>query len=168
MKDILAKILILLMLVPAFTYAEIKIGYVMVEKVLKQAPQTAASNKKLEKEFKSRSEKLKKEIKAIQAKEKNYKKNSVTMSKTERESAIKTIQNSKLDIQRMERALREDIDLRRREEISKLQVRINKAVETVAKKESYDLILYQSVAYANKNVDITDVIIEALGAKKAD
>lgn len=168
MKDILAKILILLMLVPAFTYAEIKIGYVMVEKVLKQAPQTTASNKKLEKEFKSRSEKLKKEIKAIQAKEKNYKKNSVTMSKTERESAIKTIQNSKLDIQRMERALREDIDLRRREEISKLQVRINKAVETVAKKESYDLILYQSVAYANKNVDITDVIIEALGAKKAD
>ena len=168
MKDILAKILILLMLVPAFTYAEIKIGYVMVEKVLKQAPQTAASNKKLEKEFKSRSEKLKKEIKAIQAKEKSYKKNSVTMSKTERESAIKTIQNSKLDIQRMERALREDIDLRRREEISKLQVRINKAVETVAKKESYDLILYQSVAYANKNVDITDVIIEALGAKKAD
>jgi outer membrane protein len=168
MKDILAKILILLMLVPAVTYAEIKIGYVMVEKVLKQAPQTAASNKKLEKEFKSRSEKLKKEIKAIQAKEKSYKKNSVTMSKTERESAIKTIQNSKLDIQRMERALREDIDLRRREEISKLQVRINKAVETVAKKESYDLILYQSVAYANKNVDITDVIIEALGAKKAD
>ena len=168
MKDILAKILILLMLVPAFTYAEIKIGYVMVEKVLKQAPQTTASNKKLEKEFKSRSEKLKKEIKAIQAKEKSYKKNSVTMSKTERESAIKTIQNSKLDIQRMERALREDIDLRRREEISKLQVRINKAVETVAKKESYDLILYQSVAYANKNVDITDVIIEALGAKKAD
>ena len=168
MKNILAKILFLLMLVPVFTFAEIKIGYVMVEKVLKQAPQTAASNKKLEKEFKSRSEKLKKEIKDIQAKEKNYKKNSVTMSKTERESAIKTIQNSKLDVQRMERALREDIDLRRREEISKLQVRINKAVEAVAKKESYDLILYQSVAYANKNVDITDVIIEALGPKKAD
>jgi len=88
------------------------------------------------------------------------------MSKVERESAIKKIQNSKLDIQRVERALREDIDLRRREEISKLQVRINKAVEAVAKKESYDLILYQSVAYANKNVDITDVIIKALGPKK--
>jgi len=38
MKSILAKILFLLMLVPAFTYAEIKIGYVQVEKVLKQAP----------------------------------------------------------------------------------------------------------------------------------
>jgi len=166
MKNILAKILFLLMLVPAFTYAEIKIGYVQVEKVLKQAPQTAASNKKLEKEFKGRSEKLKKEIKGVQTKEKSYKKNSVTMSKAERESAVKKIQNSKLDIQRLERALREDIDLRRREEISKLQVRINKAVESVAKKESYDLILYQSVAYANKNVDITDVIIKALGPKK--
>ena len=166
MKSILAKILFLLMLVPAFTYAEIKIGYVQVEKVLKQAPQTAASNKKLEKEFKGRSEKLKKDIKGVQTKEKSYKKNSVTMSKVERESAVKKIQNAKLDIQRMERALREDIDLRRREEISKLQVRINKAVEAVAKKESYDLILYQSVAYANKNVDITDIIIKALGPKK--
>ena len=166
MKNILAIVLFLTMLVPAFTYAEIKIGYVQVEKVLKQAPQTAASNKKLEKEFKGRSEKLKKEIKGVQTKEKSYKKNSVTMSKAERESAIKKIQNSKLDIQRLERALREDIDLRRREEISKLQVRINKAVEAVAKKESYDLILYQSVAYANKNVDITDVIIKALGPKK--
>ena len=166
MKSILAKILFLLMLVPAFTYAEIKIGYVQVEKVLKQAPQTAASNKKLEKEFKGRSEKLKKDIKGVQTKEKSCKKNSVTMSKVERESAVKKIQNAKLDIQRMERALREDIDLRRREEISKLQVRINKAVEAVAKKESYDLILYQSVAYANKNVDITDVIIKALGPKK--
>ena len=166
MKNILATVLFLTMLVPAFTYAEIKIGYVQVEKVLKQAPQTAASNKKLEKEFKGRSEKLKKDIKGVQTKEKNYKKNSVTMSKVERESAIKKIQNSKLDIQRVERALREDIDLRRREEISKLQVRINKAVEAVAKKESYDLILYQSVAYANKNVDITDIIIKALGPKK--
>ena len=166
MKNILAKILFLLMLVPAFTNAEIKIGYVQVEKVLKQAPQTAASNKKLEKEFKGRSENLKKEIKGVQTKEKSYKKNSVTMSKAERESAVKKIQNAKLDIQRLERALREDIDLRRREEIGKLQVRINKAVEAVAKKESYDLILYQSVAYANKNVDITDVIIKALGSKK--
>jgi len=166
MKNILATVLFLTMLVPAFTYAEIKIGYVQVEKVLKQAPQTAASNKKLEKEFKGRSEKLKKEIKGVQTKEKSYKKNSVTMSKVERESAVKKIQNAKLDIQRMERALREDIDLRRREEISKLQVRINKAVEAVAKKESYDLILYQSVAYANKNVDITDIIIKALGPKK--
>ena len=166
MKNILATVLFLTMLVPAFTYAEIKIGYVQVEKVLKQAPQTAASNKKLEKEFKGRSEKLKKEIKGVQTKEKSYKKNSVTMSKVERESAVKKIQNAQLDIQRMERALREDIDLRRREEISKLQVRINKAVEVVAKKESYDLILYQSVAYANKNVDITDIIIKALGPKK--
>ena len=37
-----------------------KIGYVVVETVLKEAPQTAASNKKLEKEFKSRTDSLQK------------------------------------------------------------------------------------------------------------
>jgi outer membrane protein len=49
---------------------EIKIGYVVVEKVLKDAPQTASSNKKLEKEFKSRTDDLQKKVKAIQNKKK--------------------------------------------------------------------------------------------------
>ena len=42
------------LLLPLSVSAEMeifKIGYVVVEKILKEAPQTAASNKKLEKEF---------------------------------------------------------------------------------------------------------------------
>ena len=49
---------------PAF--AEIKIGFVQVDKILKEAPQTQASNKRLEKEFKSKTESLKKMIQGIQ------------------------------------------------------------------------------------------------------
>ena len=51
-----------------------KIGYVVVEKILKEAPQTAASNKKLEKEFKSRTDGLQNKVKAIQKQEKDFKK----------------------------------------------------------------------------------------------
>ena len=64
-----------------------------MEKVLKEAPQTAASNKKLEKEFKSRTDGLQKKVKAIQKQEKEFKKNSVTMSNTDRQKAQKKIQN---------------------------------------------------------------------------
>ena len=49
-----------------------KIGYVVVEKILKEAPQTAASNKKLEKEFKSRTDELQKKVKVIQKEEKEF------------------------------------------------------------------------------------------------
>ena len=51
------------LLLPMSASAEMeifKIGYVVVEKVLKEAPQTLASNKKLEKEFKSRTDSLQK------------------------------------------------------------------------------------------------------------
>ena len=151
----------------AFAEMEIfKIGYVVVEKILKEAPQTAASNKKLEKEFKSRTDALQKKVKTIQKQEKDFNKNSVTMSADERQKAQKNIQNSKIEIQRVERELREDIDIRRREEIGKLQKKINEAIEEMAKEEKYDLILYQGVAYASKEIDITDKLIKVLGKNK--
>ena len=157
------------LLLPMSAAAEMeifKIGYVVVEKVLKEAPQTLASNKKLEKEFKSRTDSLQKKVKAIQKEEKDFNKNSVTMSAAERQKAQKKIQNSKIEIQRIERELREDIDIRRREEIGKLQQQINEAIEEMAKTDKYDLILYQGVAYASKEIDITDKLIKVLGNTK--
>ena len=157
------------LLLPLTVSAEMeifKIGYVVVEKVLKDAPQTAASNKKLEKEFKSRTDGLQKKVKAIQKQEKDFNKNSVTMAAADRQKAQKKIQNSKIEIQRIERELREDIDIRRREEIGKLQAKINEAIEEMDKKDKYDLILYQGVAYASKEIDITDKLIKVLGKTK--
>jgi len=165
-KKLLGIFFSIILLLPISALAEIKIGYVVVEKVLKEAPQTVVSNKKLEKEFKSRTDGLQKKVKAIQKQDKDYKKNSVTMSESERQKAQKKIQNAKIDIQRIERELREDIDIRRREEIGKLQQQINKAIEDLAKKEKYDLILYQGVAYASKGIDISNDLIKALGKSK--
>jgi len=157
------------LLLPLSVQAEMeifKIGYVVVEKVLKDAPQTAASNKKLEKEFKSRTDGLQKKVKDVQAKEKDFKKNSLTMSDSDKQKAQKKIQNMKIEVQRVERELREDIDIRRREEIGKLQQKINEAIEDLAEKEKYDLILYQGVAFASKEIDITDKLIKILGKAK--
>ena len=165
-KKIAVIFLSIFLFFPLSIHAEIKIGYVVVEKVLKDAPQTASSNKKLEKEFKSRTDDLQKKVKAVQAQEKDFKKNSLTMSDSDKQKAQKKIQNSKIEIQRIERELREDIDIRRREEIGKLQQQINKSIEELAEKEKYDLILYQGVAYASKGIDITNDLIKALGKAK--
>ena len=72
----------------------------------------------------------------------------------------------KIEVQRVESELREDIDIRRREEIGKLQQKINEAIEDLAEKEKYDLILYQGVAFASKEIDITDKLIKILGKAK--
>ena len=101
-KKFSAIFLSVFLLLPLSVSAEMeifKIGYVVVEKILKEAPQTAASNKKLEKEFKSRTDGLQKKVKAIQKQEKDFNKNSVTMTDAERQKAQKKIQNSKIEIQ---------------------------------------------------------------------
>jgi outer membrane protein len=103
-KKFSAIFLSVFLLLPLSVSAEMeifKIGYVVVEKILKEAPQTAASNKKLEKEFKSRTDGLQKKVKAIQKQEKDFNKNSVTMTDAERQKAQKKIQNSKIEIQRI-------------------------------------------------------------------
>jgi len=165
MKKILLTLLAI-MVSTNIAYAEIKVGVVKVDQILKEAPQTAVSNKKLEKEFKIKTDKLKKSIASLQVKEEDFKKNSITMSDTSRESASKQLQTDRIDIQRDERELREDIDLRRREEINSLQGKVNIAIEELAKKDKYDLILYSGVAYASDAVDITGAVVKALGAVK--
>ena len=144
-------------------YAEVKIGFVQVDQILKNAPQTAASNKKLEKEFKKRTDALKQAIKTIQQEEKDFAKNSLTLSDTEKEKISRKLQQGKIDAKRDERELREDIDIRRREEINELQTKVNKTIEEIAKDQNFDLIMYQGVAYASPKIDITDQIIKALG-----
>jgi outer membrane protein len=147
-------------------FAELKIGFVKVDQILKDAPQAAESNKKLESEFKTRTEKLKKQISDLNESEKDYKKNSLTMSDSEKEKNQKKLQQTRIDIQRSERELREDIDLRRREEITKLQNKVTKVIEILAEKEKFDLILYTGVAYSSNKIDITPLILKELGNLK--
>ena len=166
MKNFLLALGAVLIITTNISHAEVKIGVVKVDQILKEAPQTDISNKKLEKEFKARTDKLKKSITSLQTKETDYKKNSITMSDTEKEKQGKEIQNLRIDIQRDERELREDIDLRRREEINSLQGKVNIAIEELAKKDKYDLILYSGVAYASDSIDITNAVIKVLGTVK--
>lgn len=166
MKKIL-KALILFLITFSLNAEELKIGIVDVNKILKDAPQTLSANKKLEKEFSARTEKLKAKIGSLQADEKKFQKESLTMSDDQRDKAEKSLQQRRIDIQRNERELREDMDLRRREEIGDLQEKINITIDKIAADEKYDLILYNGIAFASKKVDITEQIIQALGGKES-
>ena len=146
-------------------YADIKVGFVQVDKILQEAPQTIESNKKLEKEFSARTEKLKADVKALKDKEAAFSKDVLTMKDSERDTKEKALSQMRVDVQRKERELREDINIRRNEELGGLQEQINKAVVSVAKAESFDLVLYNGVAYASEKIDITDKILKSLGKK---
>ncbi len=144
---------------------DVKVGFVNVEQILKDAPQTAESGKKLEKEFSSRQQELERMAKQIKDHEAAMDKDSLTMSETDRRNKERDVSNLKIEFQRKQRELREDANLRKNEELGAIQERINKAVTAVAEAEGYDLVVYGGVAYASKKADITDKVLKSLGKK---
>ena len=146
-------------------YADLKVGYVEVQKILQEAPQTIEINKKLEKEFNVRSDKLKTDIKTLNDRQTAFNKDSLAMKDSEKESKTKGLDQLRIDIQRKDRELKEDFNIRKNEELAALQDQVNKAVTSVAKAEGYDLVVYNGVAYANEKIDITDKILKSLGKK---
>lgn len=145
--------------------AELKFGYVQVDKILQEAPQTAESSKKLEREFSPRSQELDRMTKQIKELEAVLDKDGLTISEADRRSKERDVQNIKIEFQRKQRELREDINLRKNEELGGLQDRINKAVQTVSEADGYDLVVYSGVAFASKKIDITDKVLKVLGKK---
>lgn len=145
--------------------AELKVGYVQVDKILKEAPQTAESGKKLEHEFSPRSLELDKMKNQISAIESTLENEALTLTDTERRNKQRQAANLKIEFQRKQRELREDINIRKNEELSILQDRINSAVKTVSEADGYDLVMYSGVAYASKKIDITDKVLKLLSGK---
>ncbi len=75
----------------------------------------------------------------------------------------KQISDLTIDLERKQRELTEDINIRKNEEMKKFQDQVNKAVGVIAQADGYDLIVYNSVAYVSKKINITDKVIGGIG-----
>ena len=87
------------------------------------------------------------------------------MSSAERRSHQRQATNLKIEFQRKQRELREDINIRKNEELAVLQDRINNAVKSVSESEGYDLVMYSGVAYASSKIDLTGKVLKLLSGK---
>ena len=155
-----------LLLVSWLCHAELKVGYIQLDKLLQDAPQTQESNRKLDREFNPRTQELEKISKQIHDMETAFDRDALTASDTDKRNRQRDIQTLKIELQRKQRTLREDINLRRNEELANVQERIIKAVQQVADTENFDLVLHSGgVVYFSKRVDLTDRVLKILGKK---
>ncbi len=143
---------------PAWS-AEYKIGFVNVERVFSQAAPAAKATKKLEKEFSARDQELQKTAKQIRDLQTSVEKDN--LSDSERQKKERDLQNMNRDYQRAQREFREDLNLRKSEELAGLQERANQVIRRIAEAEKYDLIL-QDAVHISPRIDITDKVIKAL------
>lgn len=144
--------------------ADTKIGFVNTERLLREAPLSVTAQKKLEKEFAARDQELRKLAKQARDLQAQLDKDGVTMSDSERKAKERDLGNLNRDLQRQGREFREDLNLRRNEELSQIQERARKVIQDIARAEKYDLIVEQAV-FVDPKSDITDRVMKALGGK---
>ncbi len=145
--------------------AEVRVGFVNSDRVMKEAPPAKKAQQKLEKEFEKRDQELQRVAKQLQGMQEALEKNGMTMAEGERRNKEREFNELNRDFQRKQREFREDLNQRRNEELAGVLERANKTVRQIAEAEKYDII-FQEAVYASPRIDITDKVIKALTEAK--
>lgn len=144
--------------------AELKIGLVNTEKLLRESAPAQRAFKKLEREFAARQADVERVAKKFRDQSAAFEKEQLTLNDADRRNKQRELEVSSRDLQRAQRELREDENLRRNEELAGLQERLQKAIQQIAEAEKFDLILQEAV-YVSARIDITDRVLKALADK---
>ena len=145
--------------------ADFRVGFVNTERLFREAAPAKRAQQKLEREFANRDAELQKLSKQVQTLQSSLEKDGVTLAESERRNKERDLANLTRDLQRAQREFREDLNLRRNEELASVQERANKVIQQIAEAEKYDLIVQDPVVYASQRIDITEKVIKALADK---
>lgn len=145
--------------------AEIKIGFVDAERIRRESGPAQKAQKKLEKEFAERDKELQKVAKQVKDLQTSLEKDAVTMSESDKRNKEQELARLNREFQRVQREFREDLNLRKNEELATIIERADKAIKTIAEAEKFDLIVQEAV-FRSSRIDITDKVIKALASEK--
>ena len=159
MKRLLA--LVIVLLATGASAAEMKIGFVNTERVFREAAPAKRAQQALEREFSARNAELGRIEKQGRDLQTELEKENVTMPEAQRREKERQLADISRNFQRIQREIREDLNLRRNEELAKVQERATRVINQIAEQEKFDLILQEAV-FASGRIDITDKVIKSL------
>ena len=140
-----------------------KIGFVNLDRILRDAPAAVAAQKKIEAEFARKDQEIGKLAEQLKKLEDTMQKNGPTMADGDRRTKERELGELGRELQRRQRDFREELNQRRNEELSGVLEQANRAVRQIAEAEKYDMV-FQEAVWVNPRIDITEKVIKALGA----
>jgi Outer membrane protein len=153
----------LTLLLSGLSQAEaLKIGYINVDHLVSSSPQFIQANQTVIKEFQPQQENLITLANKINSLAKKFKQDQDSLSQSEIKSEIKKITDLERQLKQQASSLKKQLALRNKQELSRIQDLINQVIKKIAVEKKFDLILYQEVAYVNKELNITSLIAEQL------
>ncbi|PZO18903.1 MAG: hypothetical protein DCF26_06955 [Burkholderiales bacterium] len=144
---------------------DLRIGFVNLERILRDSNSAKAAQTKLEQEFSRRE----KEVQALAAQLKTasekFEREAPTLPDSQRTVRQRQLVDQDRDFQRKQREFQEDLNTRKNEELQSVLERANRIIRQVAEAEKFDLVIQEAV-YINPKHDITDKVLSGLNSSK--
>lgn len=150
---------------PGAMAADFRVGVVNLELIMRESVQAIKAGEKLKKEFAARDQEIKKLAKNMKDLQALLEKEGVTMPDAERRNKERELANLNVTLQRSQREFSEDLNLRQNEELNVVLEHANKAIQSIAENEKYDLVLQEAV-YRNPSIDITEKVLKYMADDK--
>lgn len=145
---------------------ELKVAVVNVQQVLQQSPRVAAMSKKLESQFKERQTTINAEQTDLQNQLEAYKKESPTMSDSQRKTTEKKLTDQRASLVKEVVAYQQDLQKEQNKVMKNILGDLTSVVSGIAKSSSYNLVLdSQAVVYPGNSSDITSDVAKQFNAK---
>ncbi|MEH6462818.1 MAG: OmpH family outer membrane protein [Shewanella psychromarinicola] len=161
-----ALITLALFATPMLAQAE-KLAVVDMGEVFEQLPQREQISKSLKAEFGDRVAEVQKMQEEMRSLVEKQQRDGALMSDTQKTDLVRKMESLKSEFQLKGKALDEDMRRRQGEEQNKLLVLVQKAINTIAGKEKYDMVLQRgAVIFVKPEADISSKVVEALSKGK--
>lgn len=137
----------------------VKIGTIVMNRVLTESTYAKGLQLKLDADFESRNNDLKTRADNITSLSNALDKNDSSLSSSDRVQKQLELSRLESDFQRRKREFDEDYEQRRAENLAAIDDRAKKAITRIAEEQHYDLVVEEGV-YKSPRTDITDQIIK--------
>lgn len=166
MNKLMMGVVAALMLVSGSALAELKVGVVDVPLVLSKLPQKDEIGERLKKEFADRVQKVEKLRSDLEALDAKLQKDGALMSESEQSEQVRKAKSLQAQLQIEGQSLEDDSRRRQAEERNALLQKVKTAIDAVAAREGYDVILQGGgVVYAKPNMDLSEKVIAEITKK---
>lgn len=142
---------------------DVRIGFVDTERILREAAPAVRAQKRLEKDFAPRDQELQRLAARAKELQGSLEREAVTLAESERVKREQELARITQQFQRLQREFREDLNIRRNEEMAIVLERVNTVIKKIAESEKLDLV-FQEAVFRSTRIDITDKVLRALAA----
>ena len=171
MKRLMLLIAVLMMIAaPAAMAADMKVGYVDLQKALNMSSAGKAAKEKMKAKFKDYDADVQKKQEELKKLKDDLEKQAMLLSAEARAAKERDYQQKVKDYQRLTKDIQEELQQTDADFTRKILEEIFKVVQQIGKQEGYTLVLEKtesSILYASDGIDMTDRVIQAFDRQGA-